>query len=189
VQCALAHEADDGPRLQKFLARERELLESHRAAWLAPLGLSERDCVFYRGFVDEVRMGLEDFLGRAAAQVNRTPLRRLHLEHGSYSDEGDAGDAGRRLSACPALVRLELLNLYEANLGPAGLRDLFQSPHLTGLRHLKLGDEDSTPAVAEALAASPLLPRLESLALWGFQSSDLVTAGCVCSSPRLEWRD
>jgi uncharacterized protein (TIGR02996 family) len=185
VQCALANESEDSPRLQQLRAREEELLEAHRAAWLAPLGLPERDCVFHRGFVDEVQLGLAEFVARGVELVSRTPLRRLRLAHSSNADEGHTGEAGRRLSACPALARLELLDLYVAALGPEGLRSLFASPYLAGLRHLHLGDEDSTPAVAEELAASPLLPRLESLALWGFQDSDLGDTGVrtLVSSP------
>lgn len=75
-------------------------------------------------------------------------------------------DAVARLAQRPELATLRALDLeVDEPLDPVTLHRLLGSPHLAGLRSLRLGQHYLRDPAAEALARIPLIGELESLSL------------------------
>lgn len=75
-------------------------------------------------------------------------------------------DAAARFSERPELAGLRALDVQiETPLDPETVRRLLGSPHLAGLRSLRLGEHYLRDPAAAALAEMPRLERLESLSL------------------------
>ena len=98
------------------------------------------------------------------------------------------------LAGNAALGALEDLMLQPAapgghgKLWPDECAELVRSPHLTGLRHLRLPFLAAGGGVCEALAASGLLGRLRSLELVYGQITD-AGAAALAASPGLAQRE
>jgi len=96
-------------------------------------------------------------------------LRTLHL-HGNNFDQEQANDeaitpgGAAILAKAPGLKNLRLLNVGRTHLNDAAVEQLLHSPHWS-LSGLGLSGLDLTPRVAEMLAASPQLARLDWLDL------------------------
>lgn len=157
VQCALAGaNLFAGP--SDLAGREQELLRRHGKSWRRGV---DPHATFTRGFIEEATLGIGH-----AVEAGDSIFRANPIHHLTLSPYGVDGDALKRLPACAWLTHLRTLEVPCPNR--AGLlRDLFDSPTLTNLRHLVLRRGDGVPGEREArlLARSPLLPRLESLDL------------------------
>lgn len=105
-------------------------------------------------------------LGVAGAEAiaGSRALRALRTLTLTANEIGDGGAAALARSA--NLQGCEKLYLARAEIGDVGVSELARSPHLRHLRELGLGGNWSiSDASAEALAASPNLPRLGWLEL------------------------
>jgi uncharacterized protein (TIGR02996 family) len=94
----------------------------------------------------------------------------------TYVDDGGA----RALAACALLSRLRVLSFWalhcdeglSTRMGPEGVAALADSPHLTGLRDLDLGQTRVLDEGLRALAEGPTLTRLTRLDLFDAQVTD-----------------
>ncbi len=155
LQCDLAAGAFQGVALARALARERELLARHGKEWSSPLRGLVRGCEFRRGFVERVRLDAEGLLRDGEEVFRLAPIRNLELLV--------AGDQAETVADCPLLGRLHGLDLSYPVSNLAGLTTLLASPHLTGLRSLRL--RTLPGGAAHALFVADNFPRLATLDL------------------------
>jgi uncharacterized protein (TIGR02996 family) len=90
---------------------------------------------FRRGFVESIRV-LHDDLDRFVTDVmpsifTLTPLLHLHLACDHDSSRSLKASMLARLVSCPAVVRLQTLDLSHNGFGDEGAQALLGSPHLT----------------------------------------------------------
>jgi hypothetical protein len=114
-----------------------------------------RELVVYHNLIQD------DGLAALAGSPHLIGLRKLVAFHNAITDDGVAA-----LARSAGLAGLTHLKLGGA-IGPAGVRALATSPHLTRLEALELVDYSAGAAGARALADSPSAARLEALALSG----------------------
>ncbi|MBY0457171.1 MAG: TIGR02996 domain-containing protein [Gemmataceae bacterium] len=156
IQCDLA-------RLQ---AEEQELIERHGQEWGGPLfALGADDWKFHRGFPEEVTMRVDDYLTEQSRLNDLTPLTRLHFRGGTDDDL-------RQLAALPAAARIRTLEVgldvvhpNPLECGIEGVRALAASPHLAGLRQLRLHSHNLDANAVEVIAGVPAFANLTHLAL------------------------
>ncbi len=113
VQCALAQLSEEDPRRWPLEQREGELLREHEAKWL-PKNIGDASCLFRRGFVEEIRLFLQDFLDRAKSIFAQMPLRHICLREAFSAAEIERSSQRTRL------------------------RHVLQSPYVSCLRGLSL---------------------------------------------------
>jgi uncharacterized protein (TIGR02996 family) len=164
LQIALHRLPQDDARRVVLAERESELLETHRAAWTAPLARLGAKFQFRRGLPDAVALDAAAFLERGeelfdntAYEPGRTFLTRVRLN--------DAARSLPALAMSSLLRRVQELDLGGSDLGNGGLAALLASRHLGNIRLLELGQNRLDDAAAGSLARSASLPRLESLLL------------------------
>lgn len=109
--------------------------------------------------------------------VTHTALRRLTMESGGLPVEAVRGVAASEL---PALEHLDLwlgTPDYGGTAEPADLEPILSGARLPALRHLALRNSEMQDQVAGAVAAAPVVARLESLDLsMGVLTDDGATA-------------
>ncbi len=203
------HPAD--VRVRPMLRREAELLQQHERSWLGPLARLAQRCRFHRGFVEEVVIGLSQFLLEGEELLRLAPVRHLHLRQGNdlptllqnnaatahrlaqllrpirvlnlnYSYLSEA--AGLALLNLPELPQLEGLHLTRNALSVPGVGILAQSPALTSLRLLEFNPSSPSREILEVLFQSPHLHNLQELSLNGVSQGDRVAA-LLAGSPLL----
>jgi uncharacterized protein (TIGR02996 family) len=224
LQCRLARLPPDDPGQQGLREREAELLETHRAAWMDSLHTRLREYTFVRGLCRATvssqlltrsnwsRVGGSEALAWCdgltvhrcsastfewllhsgiLARINFLKLRTAHLTPTEMIrlancrdtanladlDLGDnmLGPEGlRNLLDSPHLGRLRALNLWANYLGVEGMRILGNWPGLAHLRSFAIPYNDLHAEGMEVLGRSPYLPSPTTLELW---SNDLGTAG------------
>jgi uncharacterized protein (TIGR02996 family) len=152
LQVELARLPAGHPQRGELEARERALRQQCGARWSAPLAGLVRGLEFRRGFVEWVRLDAAALTARADELFRLAPLRHLDL----YLD----AEQGEAVADCPYLSRLDALDVYSPD--GAGLTPLLASPHLAGLRSLRLRNPG-----AEGLGAllAACLPELSVLRL------------------------
>src|SRR5919201_1793466 len=79
VQCELARLPEEDDRVPALRRREEELLARPGDAWVKALDVPAADYEFRRGFVEQVALGVRQFLTQAEALFRATPVRRLKL--------------------------------------------------------------------------------------------------------------
>ncbi|HEY7330923.1 MAG TPA: hypothetical protein VH592_25000, partial [Gemmataceae bacterium] len=143
---------------------EQELLHEHGEKWL-PSGIGGNPCAFRRGFVEEITLTPEEFLTSASWFFGQTPIRELCLRQRkqSHADSDRSDSPVVRLAQSPLLARLDGLDL-QFPVGRYAAQALIESPHLEGLRRLRLsGNLDGNPLVIWGTV--PRGPRLRHLDL------------------------
>jgi uncharacterized protein (TIGR02996 family) len=154
LQIDLARPAPDAPARRAALARERELLADRGAEWAADVAELVLAHEFRRGFVGWVRLDAARLLQHGDELFRLAPVRHLEL----FVERGQAVAVAR----CRHLARLAALDLSCPAGDPVGLRALVGSPHLAGLRSLRLR---CLTGAAEAVAAAEYLSNLTALDL------------------------
>jgi uncharacterized protein (TIGR02996 family) len=190
VQLALARLSQRDRRRPPLVRREAELLAAHAARWADPLRGVASGPVFRRGFVDEVKATARQFAAHADALFALAPVRHLHLldlgDHPSalrsrhlgklhgltvFAQRVDAGRAGDgrlvgELADSPHLAGLRVLRLGRNRIGDAGAARLAEAD-LRSLEELDLRENDLTDAAAGVVARAEPFAGLRRLELAG----------------------
>jgi uncharacterized protein (TIGR02996 family) len=182
VQIELARSPPEAPSRHELLRREKELLETHRAAWLKELPPmpSGTKLEFQRGFVHRVTFAraarFSEHAGKlsAAAPIQELRIGKLLLEHLP------------ELAESPLLARLSALLLEGNPLDEQSVQRLVASPHLVCLTRLHLIDSAVGDGAIRALAASPCRTTLSELDVsWNSFGDMGVAALAAVPWPRL----
>lgn len=169
IQCALAQLSDEDPRRWPLELREQELLCEHEAKWLPRSIVGFAECVFRRGFVEEITLRGQHFLKVADQIFEQAPIRYVRLSERTRTTERRGADRERTtprlIAQCPHLARLRGLSSARYLTGE-DLRDLSDSPYLDnltdlGLHGLRLSLEDAHTTWVSQLVR----PTLHSLDL------------------------
>ncbi|MGW1777805.1 STM4015 family protein [Streptomyces sp. NPDC002143] len=116
-------------------------------------------------FPELEEFGVRGGSGLGFTALSHGALRRLVVETGGLPVEVVRGVGGSDL---PALVRLDLwlgTPDYGGDSEPADLEPILSGARLPSLRHLALRNSEMQDAVAAAVAAAPVVARLETLDL------------------------
>ncbi|UED83502.1 STM4015 family protein [Streptomyces profundus] len=166
---------ENGPeRVIEALVGVRDRLTALRAVFLGDIVMEEAEISWiYQGRVTDVLEAfpaLEEFGVRGGTDLSFSPirheaLRRLVIETGGMPAAAVRGVAASDL---PALVHLDLWLGTPEYGGDADIDDLapiFSGVRLPALRHLSLCNSVLQDAICAAVAAAPVVARLDSLDL------------------------
>jgi uncharacterized protein (TIGR02996 family) len=187
VQCALERFGLGDPRRLTFEDEAEDLLAAHEEEWTARLRGGADNWTFRRGFVEDVAADGETFLANANAWFAAFPLRRVclrlptglmpalardrhlvQLESLAFRGHFLRDRELRELLASPYLNRLTALDLREQGIETGGVRALAESPLISGLQLLDLGNNRAVGDQAvRALAAASGAASLRTLKLGG----------------------
>jgi uncharacterized protein (TIGR02996 family) len=186
VQCRLAVLDEDAPGRRELQRREYELLADHWGEWAAPLVGRVYRWQFRRGFVEQVKMEVGQFLQEAKWLLNFAPIQELRVTSPKLEDL-------QALLASEHVRRITRLDLNNAHLGDAGMSLLAESPNLAGLTGLSVGGNDIGTDGLLALAASHHLKSLRSLDVRGNElpreAFGAFAAACRLPLEGLNWAD
>jgi uncharacterized protein (TIGR02996 family) len=152
VQCDLATDLLDREQRAAALARERQLLDVWGPVWAAPLAPLVRSFEFRRGFVERVCLDSAALIEHGDEVFRLAPVSHLEL----IVQRGDS----ERVAECPHLARVLALGLNYPSLDARGVGTVLASPHLAGLRSLRL----RVPAGALGPRVVQLVQRASRLA-------------------------
>ncbi len=150
---------EDDPERLTLEARVRALLEEHERTWVGPVPDCVRGWTFRGGFLDEVVVHGTGRLEAAADLFARHPVREVVLKRAVDLEE---------VAGCETFRIVPELHVHR-RLGPddrAALHALLYSPHVAGLRRLRLLGDGIDLHAARLLAAAPL-HQLRALELHG----------------------
>jgi uncharacterized protein (TIGR02996 family) len=157
VQCALARLPDGDARRSNLELAEHQLLESHQAAWTAPLAGLASDWTYRRGFIDSLSVTAVAFLERGGEIFRLGPVRRIRFV--------DSGHCFVKLVESPFLGKVREIDLCGSFLGNNGVSLLSRAKQLSRLELLHLGFNDLSDPALKALADMPHLANLSELYL------------------------
>jgi uncharacterized protein (TIGR02996 family) len=157
AQCRLAALPEDDPARESLEDEEAELLAEYENTWTTPLHGIAEEWRFERGFIEHIRIRVDELLKHAEQLFDFAPLRSLHvLMH--FKDVP-------RFAACPQLQHVEALNFSNGYINDRSLQQLLNSSYIERLQELHLrGNSVNTPGI-HALVHSPVFRRLRILDL------------------------
>jgi uncharacterized protein (TIGR02996 family) len=159
LQCRLATMDESDSELPDLLDREWELLTVYRKRWepgrKTVLGKHLEESDFVRGFLGRVRLPAEILLEHGEKLFRDYPLQELHLK----AVKGRLGD----ILARPWMAGVSSLTLSKEAVKLDELRALATSPHLGGLRRLRLRNVGLTSEGLDLLVNWPGFRRLTHL--------------------------
>ena len=154
--------------------REEELLNAHREEWATELSVPSDlwSSGWSRGFPELVVVRGEEslFLSHAAAIVEHTPVRSLHLASLSNPIR-----TLRALAACPYTRYFRAVGIVRTRLIDEGLEVIANSPNFAGVRYLSLWRHQVSDRGMIALLNSPHTRGLEKLSL-GYEGERYLSA-------------
>ncbi|MER5433715.1 STM4015 family protein [Streptomyces sp. NPDC002588] len=168
-----SYEEDPTPIIEALLAA-RDRFPALRALFLGDMvgeeceisWITQTDVTpLLTGFPHLEEFGVRGGTGLELEAVSHTALRRLVVETGGLGAEVVRGIAASDL---PALEHLDLwlgISEYGGDSEIADLEPILSGARLPSLRHLGLRDSETQDAVAAAVAAAPVVARLEVLDL------------------------
>jgi uncharacterized protein (TIGR02996 family) len=177
-----------GPKTAKLKKEEEALLKKHEKQWAGEITALVRLARFRRGFIEQVWITAEQFLGSAGRLFELTPIRTVRFEEigdrmpalvasphfGRAEEVGfpsyimhQLGHDGRFevLVAAPALARIRRLDLGTSYLHRHHAEQLARCPYLGSVVHLRLSSNPIGPDGLTAIVHSDRLPALTSLDL------------------------
>jgi uncharacterized protein (TIGR02996 family) len=181
VQIDLARQPKYAASRKELEARERALLQEHEVEWAGPRPRVVTRRWFERGFLAGVEMQAKGFSRLPAVFRSCPTVRELHLV-GPFEDKKPIM---QEIASSPYLARLTALEIRDGRLaiGPEAVATLAESPHVRGLTTLSLLNNRASDRGLAALAASPNLGQLRTLALscyglipWDFVGTEGVEA-------------
>jgi uncharacterized protein (TIGR02996 family) len=171
VQLALARLPARDRRRPPLARREQELHARHAGRWTESLRGLASGPVFRRGFVDEVKATARQFAAHADALFAAAPVRHLHLlDLGDHMPVLRSRHLGKLAGLTVFAQRVDAARPADGRL--AG--ELADSPHLAGLRTLRLGRNRLGDTGIARLAEGGL--RLEELDI---RENDLTDAAAT----------
>jgi len=167
-----------------FAKRLREIAEAHGKEWLDALGLAAMAVDrYHRGFPLRVRFtGANEFFADAETMFAFLPIRKLKIP--AFNGRFDTNSLPR-LAAMPELAPLTHLWLHDhEGINPESWRELFRSPHLSGLTFLSLAGNGISDEQVEELASAPPLAGLTDLDL-SYNAISVDGLRAIIESPHL----
>ena len=166
VQCEMAALEEQAPRWRKLFAEQSKLfkdLNRRKRLWPAHLkGRTFGGCGYERGFPAQITVFAKRFLAEAERFYADDPIQTVKF----VKLTGRVGGVPTvELFQSPHLAGIRTLDLSGSNLGMVEVRHLYESWHLRGLKSLILCGNDLSPATLAAVILSPLLPSLAHLDL------------------------
>jgi len=157
VQCAMDRIPPGTARWRALAERSLRLERNRRAIWTGPVHERVLDAEFCRGFVDAVRLTIEQFTFAADQLVRLEPVRAWEFAAVSMFTNRPTFT---RLAADPGLTVVRALNAGKF-LPDELLRTLATSRYLSNLRSLFVPNRHpSAAAIAAVVAAAPRLDDL-----------------------------
>jgi uncharacterized protein (TIGR02996 family) len=170
VQIELSRMSREDARASPLYTRENSLLVKHEKEWISDVRRLIRGWRFHRGFIEEVVMGVQQFLSHADIVFSSAPIRQLKLLGGQKLIDRVAqsshlarlntlvlyrltDDGARKLAACPYLAELTELDLWwDCQIGDAGAIALANSLYLCKLTNLRVREDRLGDAGKRALS-------------------------------------
>ncbi|GAA2413932.1 hypothetical protein GCM10010191_24730 [Actinomadura vinacea] len=166
--------APGDPTPVEVLTGAAERFPDLRALFLGDIVLEEREISWIEQCditpVFAAFPGLERLEVRGGEDLELKPVRAERLKTLRFESGGLPGEVVRGVAACefPALEHLDLWLGHSNYGGDATVGDLapiLSGERLPSLRHLGLEDSEIQDDIAAAVAAAPIVARLESLSL------------------------
>ena len=171
LQCRLVKGNMSTPEARELCCDEADLIVRHRRKWLGALADWEgvRNWAIRRGFVERVELSVSAFVEHADELASLHPLiRELEIlpEHPATFPRATE-ELPRALAGWPLAGWLRRLTLSGVEIGDRGLRVLLASPLLDRLEGLALISCGITDAGDAALRRDPRFSRLKHVNLRG----------------------
>jgi len=170
AQVELARLPADHPNRDPFVQIERTLWKANRAEWTAWIPSWIRFDRFRRGFLEEIRCKAVRFHEFADLIRGQTPLQSVSLDQ--------AEQVAVPLFKSRALERLRSLRI-RANVPEGAWSVLAESPYLSRLEKLQLGESSQPSELIRVLVKSQAFPALKTLRLKSFPLGDELAAMLV----------
>lgn len=165
-------EHDSADRVIEAIVAVRDRFPALRSLFLGDIAPEEAEISWIRqGAVSNLLAAfpeLTELVVRGSEELSFAPLRHERLEKLTMQSGGLPGAVARDIGACdfPALTHLDLWLGTPNYLGDAVIADL--APFLAGdrlpaLKYLALRNSDIQDEICAALAAAPVVARLETL--------------------------
>jgi uncharacterized protein (TIGR02996 family) len=163
TQVARARLSPQDPRQRELEARELRLLNQYSRAWSGSHPVFKKSR-FRRGFVEYVHLNLQHFQHHRRRMFALEPVRDVSVTGWMRAPD----DLVRRVAACEEWRHVDTLRIHHQ--GPhksprSNLVALLESPHLTGLRSLRLPMLAIDADARRRLERLPVLARLSELTL------------------------
>jgi uncharacterized protein (TIGR02996 family) len=173
IQCDLARLGPEDGRAATLRGREKELLDAHAAAWIAPPWTQGTDWreprLWSRGFLRDFPLFVQEFRESLDELLNQELLQDIvlefNLDHGRPDVEEDAWV--EELANSPHLRLVRKLNGPDSGFGPRRFAILIRSPYLTRLQEIDLFEDLIGLEGVRALVESPTPFSLKRLYLNG----------------------
>lgn len=156
------------PRQSELHAREYRLLAAHAKDWCGS-HFAFKKARFRRGFIEYVHLHLRHFQHHRRQLFALEPVRDVSLTGWMRATD----DLVRRVAACEEWQHVETLRIHHQ--GPhkapgSNLVLLLESPHLTGLKSLRVPMLSFTADARRRFERAAVVGRLEELSLPGFDT-------------------
>jgi uncharacterized protein (TIGR02996 family) len=178
IQCQLARLTEHDVARPGLQERQESLLGAHVLEWVRPLGeLGAYSIDFERGFPCGFRIFASSLFANADRIFALAPIAAVYVEKlGEFGEPIERllalsqlsrlkslaakgrllGDDVAKLASCSRLKNLTSLDLGGNLIGTEGCRALAASPHLSGLRSLRVSANDLYDDAIAALIEHPL---------------------------------
>lgn len=168
IQCQLDALTEVDPDFRELYAREQQLLRKHKEAWLGPIADWTVSAKLYRGFCQNVAVGVRKFLKHRSGLFALAPIRNVNLIQLRYNQV-------QEVAACSEWQRVRGLEFSSYDLDAEALRTLFDSPFWTNLKSVALSRTRLCGSGLSVLAGLRCLDRVQRLNLTfnGLQDHDV----------------
>ena len=153
VQCQLEH----------LKSEEKALIDQYGMEWGEDLCAQRvTEWTFHRGFPEEIRIPIDDFLDNHTKISALTPVSRITLTH--VSNDALLG----QFVTLPTIQNLQALDVGHGNgrFGPAGILALCKSPYLKNLKELSLHSPHIGEDGARIICQAPFIKNLTKLVIY-----------------------
>ena len=159
AQVAAAAVPEETARWREPTDRADRLLRDHRVSWLGPVLERCQKAEYRRGFVDGVRVTVEQLLSSADDLIRLEPVRMWEFASTSFFLSGPGFE---RLAEAPAFAHVRGLSAGLNNPNEL-LMTLARSPYLGGLRRLEMrGQYPSRGPLDDLMDAARGLTELDA---------------------------
>jgi uncharacterized protein (TIGR02996 family) len=163
TQVARARLSPQDPQQSELEARELRLLNQYARAWCGSHPVFKKSR-FRRGFIEYVHLHLQHFQHHRRRLFALEPVRDVSLTGWMRASDDLVG----RVAACEEWRHVETLRIHHQRPEKSPRSNvvrLISSPHLTGLKSLRLPMLAIDPAARRRLERLPVLGRLTDLTL------------------------